>query len=363
VTRADVLVIGGGPAGSSCARALVQAGLDVVVLDRARFPRDKTCAGWITPAVVGLLQLPVAEYQQSRVCQPITGFRTGRMGRPMVHTRFDATVSYGICRVEFDEYLLRRSGATVVDGMPVTRLVREAGQWVVNDAYAAPVVVGAGGHQCPVARQLGARPSDELAVTAQEVEFQLTPAQQEQCRVAADTPELFLCADLRGYGWCFRKGDHLNVGLGRQDPHELPRHARAFRDDLMASGVVPRDTPTAWKGHAYLLRDRSPRQVMDTGAVLAGDAAGLAATMSGEGIRPAVESGLAAARVIVEARGRYDRDTLANYETWLNRRFPRRSRAFDKVPASLATALVGGLLESPWFTRRVLLERWFLQAA
>ncbi|MDH4066151.1 MAG: FAD-dependent oxidoreductase, partial [Acidobacteriota bacterium] len=53
-TSADALIVGGGPAGSSCARVLVQAGLHVIVLDRARFPRDKTCAGWITPAVVDL---------------------------------------------------------------------------------------------------------------------------------------------------------------------------------------------------------------------------------------------------------------------------------------------------------------------
>jgi flavin-dependent dehydrogenase len=195
------------------------------------------------------------------------------------------------------------------------------------------------------------------------VEFRLTPAQQEQCRVAADTPELYLCGDLRGYGWCFRKGDRLNIGLGRQDPHELPRHARTFLEDLVASGIVPPDTPTAWKGHAYLLRDRSPRRVIDTGALLVGDAAGLAAAISGEGIRPAVESGLAAARVIVDARGRYDRDRLGAYEAWLNQRFPRRGRALSLVPESLTTALVGGLLGTAWFTRRVLLERWFLQAA
>jgi len=363
VTRADVIVVGGGPGGSSAARALVDAGLDVIVLDRARFPRDKTCAGWITPAVVDLLALPVAEYGRSRVFQPVTGFRTGRMGRPLIDTRFDTTVSYGICRAEFDEYLLRRAGATVVEGTPVTHLARHDGTWIVNDAWAAPVIIGAGGHQCPVARHLGARPTDESAVAAQEVEFRMTPAQQERCRVAADTPELHLCRDLRGYGWCFRKGDRLNVGLGRQDPHALPRHVRAFRDDLVASGTVPPDMPLAWKGHAYLLRDLSPRRVLDAGALLVGDAAGLAATMSGEGIRPAIESGVAAARAIVEARGRYDHARLAGYETWLDTRFPRRTWAAERVPQSITTAVVGGLLGTSWFTRRVLLQRWFLQAA
>ena len=59
--RADVLIVGGGPAGSSCAEALVAAGRDVLVLDRVAFPRDKACAGWITPDVVSALRLDLDE--------------------------------------------------------------------------------------------------------------------------------------------------------------------------------------------------------------------------------------------------------------------------------------------------------------
>ena len=55
--RCDALIIGGGPAGSTCANALVRHGLDVLVLDRKAFPRDKVCAGWITPAVVEVPEL------------------------------------------------------------------------------------------------------------------------------------------------------------------------------------------------------------------------------------------------------------------------------------------------------------------
>ncbi len=47
----EVLIVGGGPAGSSCAARLIQAGVDVLVIDRKTFPRDKTCAGWVTPQV------------------------------------------------------------------------------------------------------------------------------------------------------------------------------------------------------------------------------------------------------------------------------------------------------------------------
>ena len=58
--RFDAVIVGGGPAGSTCARHLHRAGLHVVVLDRAVFPRDKVCAGWITPPVISLLELDVA---------------------------------------------------------------------------------------------------------------------------------------------------------------------------------------------------------------------------------------------------------------------------------------------------------------
>ena len=59
--QCDALVGGGGPAGSSCAWALRRAGLDAVVLDRSQFPRDKVCAGWITPQIVDVHELPLEQ--------------------------------------------------------------------------------------------------------------------------------------------------------------------------------------------------------------------------------------------------------------------------------------------------------------
>ena len=76
----DVLVVGGGPGGSACAWALRRAGLDVVVVDRARFPRDKVCGGWVTPQVMASLRIDLAEYRRTRTLQAITGFRTGTIG-------------------------------------------------------------------------------------------------------------------------------------------------------------------------------------------------------------------------------------------------------------------------------------------
>ena len=67
--RCDVLIVGGGPSGSACAWKLRRAGLDVVIMDRSRFPRDKACAGWITPPVLDDLQLDVDEYRRGRTFQ------------------------------------------------------------------------------------------------------------------------------------------------------------------------------------------------------------------------------------------------------------------------------------------------------
>jgi flavin-dependent dehydrogenase len=116
VERAEVLIVGGGPAGSACASTLVAAGRNVVVLDAAVFPRDKPCAGWITPEVVAELPMSLEEYGRSHTLQPISRFRIGRIGGRRVNVDYHAPVSYGIRRSELDAELLRRSGARVRPG-------------------------------------------------------------------------------------------------------------------------------------------------------------------------------------------------------------------------------------------------------
>ena len=282
----------------------------------ATFPRDKVCAGWVTPAAIKTLQLDFGEYWADRVCQPIRSFRTGSMAGRMVETRYDEVASYGIRRVEFDHYLLDRSSAKQLTGHAVKRLERVDGRWRINEIAEAPVVVGAGGHFCPVARHLGAkvRPTESI-VAAQEVEFVMTDARRADCAVAEENPEIFFCEDLQGYGWVFRKENVLNVGLGREENRNIADHVRAFCDWLAARGRIPRDMPTKFKGHACILHGRSRRLASGDGVVLAGDAIGLAYGRSGEGIRPAVESSVIAAEMTTAAAGTFDETTFAGYES------------------------------------------------
>ncbi len=363
--RLDAIVVGGGPAGSSCARTLARAGLDTAVVDAAVFPRDKVCAGWITPPVVAALDLDLDDYRRGRTLQPISGFRTGVIGRASaVDVSYDHPISYGIRRCEFDDYLLARSGARVLTGEPVRDIRRAGGTWVVNEHIEAPVLVGAGGHFCPVARRLNESTAPGAIVAAQEAEFVVDDGKGGGYATPPERPELYFSRDFRGYGWCFRKQQVVNVGFGSLDRRALPRAVAAFTGFLRALGRVPAEAGWHWHGHAYRLYEPAPRRrVVDDGVLLVGDAAGVAYPESGEGIRPAIESGLMAAATIVSAAGSYARENLESYEARLRARFGAgRGGSPVTIPPAFVAALGRGLVRVPWFVRHVVLDRWFLHS-
>lgn len=360
----EVLIVGGGPAGSSCARVLNRAGMDVVVLDKRTFPRDKTCAGWITPAVLEELDLDLDDYRRERTCQSITGFRVGRIGGGQVTVDYGRPVSYGIRRCEFDHYLLQRCNARLRLGISAKSIERTGAMWIVNGSFQAPMLVAAGGHFCPAARLLEESGGSRAAVVAaKEVEFLLDGQARDAGLVEGHVPEIYFCRDLAGYGWCFRKGNYVNVGLGREDRRRLSEHVADFCDWLKERKRIPADTPSGLSGHAYYLYRHSPRKLVEEGLLAVGDAAGLAYNESGEGIRPAIESGLIAARTIRDAAGKYDRDHLNGYATAIVDRFGRRNSRVgvaNLVPSLVRQFLATRFFASSRFVRHTVLDRWFL---
>jgi menaquinone-9 beta-reductase len=361
----DVLIVGAGPAGSSCAWKLRDSGLSVVILDRQLFPRDKVCGGWITPPVVDELEIDLEEYSRGHVLQDIRGFCTSRMGSREVETDYGRPISYGIRRCEFDNFLLKRCHARIHQGVALTSLEQSGDCWIVNGQFKARLVIGAGGHFCPVARLRGANARHEISVAAQEMEFEMSGAQRDQCSIRPEIPELYFCLDMKGYGWCVRKKNFLNIGLGRLDPHALPNHLAAFSAFLKKTRKVAFDPPAKMVGHSYLLYGHAKRNVAADGVLLIGDAAGLAYSQSGEGIRPAIESGLLAAKAILAAGGANSPALSETYRCLLRQRFGKVQQewAFNigrHLPTRLVSSLARILLASQWFSRRVILDRWFL---
>jgi geranylgeranyl reductase family protein len=359
VIRCDALIVGGGPGGSTAARLLRRAGWDVVVADRARFPRDKVCAGWLTPEVFPLLDLTPTEYQAAGLTfQEITAFRTSVMGGRAVETRYARVASYAIRRCEFDTFLLRRAGARVLEDVFVRSFRRDRDRWIVNESIEAPVVIGAGGHFCPVARHLRGNIEDRDPIVAKEAEFPLGDAATQ---VSGTTPELYFCRDLQGYAWCVRKGGYMNVGIGRRGNVSFGEHLKGFIEFLQRRRIITDISNARWHGHAYFGSGVGLRPVIGPGILLVGDAAGLAYPESGEGIKPAIESGRLAAETLIAAAGQYRTEDLQPYADALQRLHP----AVHENPAPVRAALAAAgrlLLRSRAFTRHVVLDRWFLRA-
>ncbi len=290
---ADAIVVGGGPAGSSCAWKLHAAGLNVLVLDRVTFPRHKLCAGWVTPEVMADLELGANDY-------PL-GFMT--FEKLHLHckvlTARPATCQHSIRRFEFDDFLMRRSGATLIQHK-VIDVQRSGGDFIIDSRFRCKYLVGAGGTACPVYRHIfeERNPRNHALQTA---------TYEQEFAYAWDKGEChlwFFDDGLPGYSWYVPKANgYLNIGLGGM-AEQLKRRGgrvqdywRSFLSRLQRKGML-RISDLHPTGYSYYLRGHAD-PVVDGNAYLVGDAAGLATHDLCEGIGPAVKSGLLAAQAII----------------------------------------------------------------
>jgi menaquinone-9 beta-reductase len=294
--RADAVVVGGGPAGSTCAWKLKQAGLDVLVLDKAEFPRTKLCAGWVTPQVIEDLEVDVARYPHRFLTFDRLEFNWRRL---KLRKR---TVQHSIRRYEFDDWLLRRSGAQVITHK-VKRIDEQGDGFLIDDHFECEYLVGAGGTSCPVYRRFfhDASPREstqQIATLEQEFAYDW---QNEQCKL------WFFEDGLPGYAWYVPKADgYVNVGLGGKAESikakgvKLKDYWASFTQKLERENLV-RDYDYQPTGYSYFLRGQS-ETVRRGNAFIVGDAVGLASVDMGEGIGPAVRSAMSAAAAIAEGR-------------------------------------------------------------
>ena len=289
----EVLIVGGGPAGSTAAWKLRRAGADVLVLDRERFPRLKLCAGWITPEVVRELGMDVASYPHRLLTFPRLRVHVGRLQLPV------ACVQHSIRRYEFDAWLLERSGAPV-EQHTVRHIAADGDGYVIDDAYRCRYLIGAGGTRCPVYREL----FRELNPRASELQLVTLEHEIQYEWRDPDCHLWFFAQGLPGYSWYVPKErGWLNVGIGAI-AERLKHTGQDIRAHFghLAGQLEAHLTPGAQfdpSGYSYYLRGRVDVVRRDN-AFITGDAAGLASRDLGEGIGPAIRSGLRAAQTILE---------------------------------------------------------------
>jgi flavin-dependent dehydrogenase len=289
---ADVIIVGGGPAGSSCAWRLKQQGVNCLILDKENFPRHKLCAGWITPEVVDDLELDIAAYPHRFLSFKKLLFHFPVLGiRPL-------TLQHSIRRYEFDAWLLERSGAPV-EIHTVRSVSKEGDEYIIDQKYRCKHLVGAGGTRCPVYRNLfrevSPREKRKQVVTLEQ-EFPYD-YRDDRCHL------WFMDKGLPGYSWYVPKADgYVNVGIGgfatrlKQRNDDIKLHWNNLVRKLERKKLVQGYNYDP-KGYSYYVRGKVEVCRLDN-AFITGDAAGLATKDMAEGIGPAVKSGLMAADAI-----------------------------------------------------------------
>jgi menaquinone-9 beta-reductase len=296
MNKTKVIIVGGGPAGAACAWKLCQHQVDFMLLDKATFPRFKPCAGWITPHVLHDLEFDAADYPHS-----ITHFSSFQVYLKNLHFKL-TTNQYAIRRFEFDDWLLLRSKPNYINHT-VGSIRFENDQYIIDEEFSAKYVVGAGGTHCPINRtffQKDLKRTKGTLIVAQEEEFAYEYS-NDRCYL------WFLQNGLPGYAWYVPKANgYVNVGVGgsaaalKANNDTLKRHWNLLVEKLDEMELVSgHDYKPA--GHSYYLRGKAPI-LRHENAFIIGDAAGLATLDMGEGIGPAIQSGIRAAEAIISGQ-------------------------------------------------------------
>jgi geranylgeranyl reductase family protein len=295
--RFDVIVVGGGPAGGTAAYELARRGVEVLVLERERLPRYKACAGGVTLKTVQLLDFDLSPAFEDQIARGVCSYKGGSP----VGIDFGEAVGWTVMRDKLDYLILQeaaRAGAQLLDGQKVSEVQFLEDRVVVSAAlrdYTCSMLVGADGANGSVARFANLQRPRTSAI-AVEAEVQVSGEALENQRGCVHFD--FGCTP-RGYGWVFPKREVLSVGVGTfwGKATNLKASLLAWLDILGLPSsphmVRMRGHPVPLGGEARVLHGRR--------VLLAGDAAGLAEPMTGEGIYYAVRSAQIAADTIRRA--------------------------------------------------------------
>ncbi|MFW9832356.1 MAG: NAD(P)/FAD-dependent oxidoreductase [Candidatus Thorarchaeota archaeon] len=304
----DLTVVGGGPAGATCARLAAKAGLDVVLLEKEHHPREKPCGGALGPRTIQNLDIDISPLVEQT-------FNTAVIHTPesILSLTSEQLIGHIVTRSEFDAYLLQKAENAGVEVIQDTEVVgieqlRSAVRaLVVGDSYKSHILVGADGVNGIIARELGIRTKwapEQIALCIQAtIQLSVGEVESVMMRNKIDNSpaiELFFGIVPWGYAWCFPKRDGFNIGVGcRMDKQEaLQKTWHRFVSRIREEKGIELDESSKIS-YRLPLGGKLDRLIGRRG-MLVGDAAGLVSPLTGEGISYAIQSGILAAKIASE---------------------------------------------------------------
>ncbi|MGE3857435.1 MAG: geranylgeranyl reductase family protein [Dehalococcoidia bacterium] len=315
MTAFDAIVVGAGPGGSTAARGIAERGGSVLLLDRAKFPRDKPCGGGVTVRCAELLPFSIDPIVEDVVSKARLRVRDGRD----IERDAGGVLTYMTQRRRLDAFLVDRAqeaGADFRDGQQVTDVRRVPdGTYVVAtkaEQHTARVVIGADGANGIVGNRLGyASIPDGAAALEGNIVFPDGVPAAFRGKVVLNFGYV-----PGGYGWVFPKGDHVNVGVGGWKHAAGPRLRAALYHLCRLYGLDPARLESL-RGHTLPMAAPG-MTIAAMGSAVIGDAAGLVDPLSGEGIYAALASGTAVAPAVADYLAGTTRD-LTGYQAAMER--------------------------------------------
>jgi geranylgeranyl reductase family protein len=300
----DMIIVGGGPAGSIAAERSARDGLSVLMLEKAVYPRNKICGGAVSHKaldVIGGIDKELIERETfgARFFLPDYRNFAGTLNdRVAVMTR----------RENLDHWLARRAedvGAVVQDDEAVKDVVftKDCVEVVTSkNRYRSRMVIGSDGVNSTVARRSGIRTrwGDDISLCL-EAEVKLGETMVEEC-VGDRLVELYFIGD-RGYGWVFPKRDRISIGIGEfaARVHDLKESFSRFVRDVSIRKNIDIEGKITRINSYRIPAGGFPRRIHGDRVLLTGDAAGFVDPFLGEGIYYAMKSGEIAADVAAGA--------------------------------------------------------------
>ena len=341
----DVVIVGGGPAGSTAAKFLSEKEISVLIIEKDKLPRNKPCGGGLTRRVLD--NYSYVNDKSMIECYTYTNITHSPSLKNKIEVEDKKPLIGMVLREKFDYGLVRlaiEKGAEILDGVKVVDIKIEDEKVLTyldnGNKIESKIIIGADGFRSIVAKKTGlkTKPNDYAVCVLKEI--YLDEKTLDKYFTKSRESHIYTrVQDIRGYGWVFPKKNHVNIGIGEfifQDDNKSKTNLiiifKKFIELLKEEKIIPSNVEiNKFEGGAEPINTLN--KTYSNRVVLIGDAAGFVCPTSGEGIYFSMRSGEIAAEIIKKAIDKKDfsENSLSIYQKKWKKDFGKELKLLYKL--------------------------------